>query len=158
VILPKRRDQVRMTDDELWAFIDSQKTVQLATIGRDGAPHLVPLWFAVDDGAIVLETFTKSQKVKNLERDGRATLLFEDGDVYNELRGASVTGKVELVRDVEQVHALHMQVLLRNTPEIPEEVLEKATKSMAHKKTAILVRPAECRVASWDHTKLDGIY
>jgi PPOX class probable F420-dependent enzyme len=147
-----------MTDAELWTFIEAQKSVQFATIGRDGAPHLVPLWFAIDDGAIVLETFTKSQKVKNLERDARATLLFEDGSVYNELRGASISGKVELVRDVERVHDLHMQVLLRNTPEIPREVLEEATKSMAHKKTAILVRPAECRVASWDHTKLGGVY
>ena len=147
-----------MSDDELWSFIDGQKTVQLATIGPDGAPHLVPLWFAVEDRAIVLETFTKSQKVKNLERDGRATLLFEDGEGYNELRGASITGKVELVRDVERVHDLHMQVLLRNTPEVPKDVLEEATRSMVHKKTAILLRPAECRVASWDHSKLGGIY
>ena len=147
-----------MTDEDLWDFIESQKTVQLATIGKDGAPHLVPLWFATEDGAIVLETFTKSQKVKNLERDARATLLFEDGDVYNELRGASITGKVELVRDLERVHELHMMVLLRNTPEIPKDVLEEATKSMAHKKTAILVRPMECRVASWDHSKLGGVY
>ena len=58
--MPKRRDQVAMTDDEMWAFIASQKTVQVATINRDGAPHLVPLWFALVDGAIVLETFTKS--------------------------------------------------------------------------------------------------
>lgn len=147
-----------MTDDELWSFIESQKTVQVATIGRDGAPHLVPLWFAIEGDAVVLETFTKSQKIKNLERDPRATLLFEDGDVYNELRGASITGEIELVRDVERVHDLHMQVLTRNTPEIPREVLEEATKSMAHKKTAVLVRPAKCKVASWDHTKLGGIY
>ena len=147
-----------MTDAELWSFIESQKTVQLATIGPDGAPHLVPLWFAIEDAAIVLETFTKSQKVKNLVRDPRATLLFEDGDVYNTLRGASIRGKVELVSEVERVHDLHMQVLTRNTPEIPREVLEEATKSMAHKKTAILLRPADCKVASWDHSKLGGVY
>ena len=154
----KKRDQVRMSDTELWSFIESQKTIQFASIGPGGAPHLVPLWFATLDGAIVLETFTKSQKVKNLERDARATALFEDGDEYAKLRGASITGKVELVRDVERVHELHMMVLLRNTPEIPKDVLEKATKSMAHKKTAILLRPADCRVASWDHSKLGGTY
>lgn len=154
----KRRDQVRMNDEELWSFIESQKTIQFASIGPDGAPHLVPLWFAIEDGAIVLETFTKSQKVKNLERDGRATALFEDGDEYAKLRGASITGPVELVRDVERVHELHMKVLLRNTPEIPEDVLEEATRSMAHKKTAILLRPTACKIASWDHSKLGGIY
>ncbi|HIF96591.1 MAG TPA: hypothetical protein EYQ54_06125, partial [Myxococcales bacterium] len=77
--MPKRRDQIRMTDDDFWQFVESQKTVQVATLQRDGATHLMPLWFALQDGAIVLETFTKSQKVKNLERDPRITLLFEDG-------------------------------------------------------------------------------
>lgn len=156
--MPKRRDQIRMTDDELWSFIESQKTVQLATIGKDGTPHVVPLWFGIEDGAIVLETFTKSQKVKNLERDARATLLFEDGEVYNELRGASITGKVELVRDLDRVHDLHMLVLRRNTPEVPEEALEAAVRGMVKKKTALLLRPAECRIASWDHRKLDVAY
>ena len=154
--MPNRRDQIRMTDDELWAFIEAQKSVQVATINRDGTPHLVPLWFAVDAGAVVLETFSKSQKVKNLERDPRISILFEDGHVYQELRGASISATAELVRDVERVHALHMKVLLRNTPEIPEHVLEEATRSMAPKKTAIVIRPE--KVVSWDHTKLDGIY
>lgn len=154
--MPKRRDQVRMSDDELWSFIATQKTVQVATLNRDGTAHLVPLWFAIEDGAIVLETFTKSQKVKNLQRDPRITVLFEDGATYEKLRGASIRATAELVTDVERVHALHMAVLKRNTPEIPEDVLENATRSMAPKKTAILVRPD--RVMSWDHGKLGGIY
>ena len=60
------------------------------------------------------------------------------------------------MRDLERVHALHMKVLLRNTPEIPEQVLEEATRGMAPKKTAIVIRPE--KVVSWDHGKLDGIY
>jgi len=156
--MPNRRDQVKMSEEELWSFIETQKSIQVATINRDGTPHLVPLWFGIEDGAIVLETFTKSQKVKNLERDPRISVLFEDGDEYNLLRGASMTGEVELVKDVERVHALHMNVLLRNTPELPEDVLEKASRSMAPKKTAILVRPSQFKVMSWDHRKLGGIY
>jgi PPOX class probable F420-dependent enzyme len=156
--MPNRRDQVKMSEEELWSFIETQKSIQVATINRDGSPHLVPLWFGIEDGAIVLETFTKSQKVKNLERDPRISVLFEDGDEYNLLRGASMTGEVELVKDVERVHALHMNVLLRNTPELPEDVLEKASRSMAPKKTAILVRPSQFKVMSWDHRKLGGIY
>jgi len=156
--MPKRRDQIRMSDEDLWSFIESQKTIQVATIGRDGLPHVVPLWFATLDGAIVLETFTKSQKVNNLERDPRLTVLFEDGDEYSKLRGASISGEAELISDVDRVHDLHMKVLMRNTPEIPVDVLDEASKKMAPKKTAILVRPAKCRVMSWDHTKLGGIY
>ena len=154
--MPKRRDQIAMSPDEFWSFAETQKSIQVATINRDGRPHLVPLWFAIQDGAFVLETFTKSQKVKNLERDPRITLLLEDGEEYSQLRGATIYGEAELVRDVERVHALHLQVLLRNSGEIPREVLEKASRGMAPKKTAILIEPE--RVISWDHRKLGGIY
>lgn len=154
--MPKRRDQIRLTDDALWAFIEEQKTVQVATINRDGTPHLMPLWFAVDEQTIILETFTKSQKVRNLERDPRISVLFEDGDTYEKLRGASIRATAELVHDDDRVHALHMKVLMRNTPELGEEVIEKVSRGMAPKKTAILIRPE--RVISWDHGKLGGVY
>ena len=154
--MPKRRDLVTMSDEEMWKFIETQKSVQVATLNKDGSPHLTTLWFAVDDGRVVLETFTKSQKVVNLERDPRIALLFEDGDVYNELRGVSINARAQLVHDAESVHRLHMAVLRRNTPEVPEDVLDKVTASMVHKKTAILIAPE--KVMSWDHRKLDGIY
>jgi len=153
--MPKRRDQISMTDAERREFIESQKTVQVATLNKDGTPHLVPLWFAVVDGDIVLETFTKSQKVVNLDRDPRLTLLLEDGDAYEELRGITIYAEAELVRDVERVHELHMAVLRRNT-DFPEDTLEKVTRGMAHKKTAIVAK--EKRHFSWDHRKLGGIY
>ncbi|MBW2288891.1 MAG: pyridoxamine 5'-phosphate oxidase family protein [Deltaproteobacteria bacterium] len=153
--MPKRRDKVAMTDAELQDFIESQKTVQVATINKDGTPHLVPLWFAVIDGEIVLETFTKSQKVVNLERDPRMTVLLEAGEVYEELRGATIYAEAELVRDFDRVHELHMAVLTRNT-DIPVETLDKVTRSMVPKKTAIVVKVKRC--FSWDHRKLGGIY
>jgi PPOX class probable F420-dependent enzyme len=154
--MPKRRDLISMTDEEMWAFIESRKSAQVATINRDGSPHLTTLWFAIEEGKIVLETFTKSQKVVNLNRDPRIALLFESGEVYDQLKGVSINANAELVTEVEDVHRLHMAVLLRNTPEIPADVLDKASAAMAPKKTAILVKPD--RVMSWDHSKLGGIY
>ena len=153
--MPKRRDLISMNDDEMWAFIDTQKSVQVATINRDGSPHLTTLWFAVIDGKVVLETFTKSQKIVNLKRDPRIAILFEDGDAYEDLRGVSINTTAELISEVEQVHALHMAVIQRNT-ELPEDVLDKASAAMAPKKTAILVK-AE-KAMSWDHRKLGGVY
>ena len=153
--MPKRRDAIRMTDAEVWKFIESQKNIQVATIGKDGSPHLTVLWFAIVDGNVVLETFTKSQKVKNLERDERITVLFEDGDVYEKLRGVSIRGRAELCREPKQVHDLHMAVLRRNT-EYDEQTLEAATSSMADKKTAIIIHPD--KIISWDHTKLEVTY
>ena len=103
----------------------------------------------------MLETFTKSQKVVNLERDPRITVLLEDGEVYEKLQGVSIYAEAELVKDVEKVHELHMAVLQRNT-DIPAETLEKVTRAMAPKKTGIVIKPK--RIISWDHGKLGGIY
>ena len=77
-----RRDAIRMSDDGMWKFIEEQKSLQVATIGRDGMPHLTTLWFAVVAGEIVFETFTKSQKIVNLRRDPRISVLLEDGLEY----------------------------------------------------------------------------
>lgn len=155
--MTKRRDLIRMSNEEVWAFIEQQKTLQVATNGRDGWPHLTSLWFALDEGDIVLETFTKSQKVKNLQRDDRITVLTETGTEYEELRAVVIYGRAELIQDVEEVHRLHMSVLLRNNSrDYPVEMLAEATRSMAHKKTAIRIKPE--RIVSWDHSKLDVPY
>ena len=104
-----------------------------------------------------MHPFPKSQKEKNLERDNRITLLFECGTEYEELKAVVLYGRAELVRDPEEVHRLHMAVLLRNnTRDYPEEMLVEATRSMVHKKTAIRVIPE--RIVSWDHSKLDVPY
>ena len=124
--MAKRRDLIRMTDEEVWAFVDGQRSLQVATINRDGTPHLSTLWFAPAAGALVFETFTKSQKIKNLERDPRVTLLLEDGEVYEELRGVMFSGVAELHGDPEEVHRLAASVMIRNTPGIPEDLLMEA--------------------------------
>jgi PPOX class probable F420-dependent enzyme len=154
--MPKRRDLIRMTEEEGWKFIETQKTVQVATVGKDGTPHVMPLWFAIDDGKIVLETFTKSQKVVNLVRNDRISVLFEDGEEYNQLRGISIQGRARLIQEHDEVHRLHLAVLVRNQPNVPVDVLEKATASMVSKKTAIVIEPD--RMISWDHGKLDVAY
>ena len=80
-----RRDRIRMTDDEMWSFIDEQKSLQVACHGRDGSIHLSTLWFALLDGKLAFGTYTKSQKIVNLRRNDRITVLLEDGLVYEQL-------------------------------------------------------------------------
>ena len=41
--MPSRRDAIKMTDDEVWAFLDGRHTLQTASINKDGTPHLVVL-------------------------------------------------------------------------------------------------------------------
>ncbi len=154
--MPKRRDSIRMSDEEVWAYIAERKNIHVATINRDGTPHLTTLWFALVDGNIVLETFRKSQKVKNLERDVRLTVMFENGLEYQQLRGVVIHARAELHNDVPTVHRLHKAVLLRNSADIGEELIEQASASMAPKKTAIVVRPE--KIISWDHGKLNVSY
>ena len=154
--MAKRRDAIRMTDDELWAFVAEQRSLQVATISRDGTPHLSTLWFAVIDGAIAFETFTKSQKVKNLERDPRITVLLEDGDVYDQLRGVTISGIAELRSDPADVLPIALAVGRRNESGIPGGLLEETSTRVASKRTAVVVRPL--RITSWDHRKLGGTY
>lgn len=149
-----RRDMIRMTPDEIDSFIESRKSLQVGTIEHDGSVHLSTLWFAVIDSKIVFETYTKSQKIKNLERDDRITVLLEDGLTYDTLRGVMIKGHARLVTAAGEVHPLALAVMRRNQPDLPEELLNQAAEQMALKRTAVIVEPI--RVVSWDHTKLGG--
>lgn len=145
-----------MTAAEQAGFIEAQKSLQVATINRDGTPHLSTLWFAMVDDAIVFETYTKSQKIRNLERDPRIACLLEDGEEYNQLRGVQINGTAELHTDQDEVHELARAVMIRNNPDVGAELLDEAARHMAAKRTAVVVK-AE-RVVTWDHRKLGGNY
>ena len=153
-----RRDQIRMTDAELATFLHEQRTVILATVGRDGWPHLMPLWFTVRDGEPWAWTYARSQKVRNLERDARATWQVEAGTSYEELRGVMVKARVELVRDVETVAAFGEELFRRYTglDPLPEPVLAMV-RAQAPKRVALRMVAVEPAV-TWDHGKLGGAY
>jgi len=155
-----RRDQIRMTEGELRDFLVGAQTIILNSIGPDGVPHPMPMWFGVeDDGAIVMTTFRKSQKVKNLERDPRVSLLVEDGATYPELRGAVLYGRAELIDDGERVLDILSAVARASQPDLGEEAVKAARSSLlatASKRVGIRIQPE--RVVSWDHRKLGGVY
>ena len=154
--MAKRRDSIKMSDDELWKFVEERKSLQVATIGADGAPHLTTLWFVIVDGEIAFETFTKSQKIVNLKRDPRIAVLVEDGLKYNELRGVAINGRAVLHEDPAVVLPYALAMVRRNQPEIPAEHVEAAAKMMAAKRTVVVVKPE--KIVSWDHRKLGGGY
>jgi len=149
-----------MTEGELRDFVASAQTIVINSIGPDGVPHPMPMWFGVeDDGAIVMTTFRKSQKVRNLERDPRVSLLVEEGAVYSELRGAVLYGKAELIDDADRVLDILSTVAMANQPEVDEESMKAVRKGLlatAKKRVGIRIRPE--RIVSWDHRKLGGVY
>ncbi|MGZ4168666.1 MAG: pyridoxamine 5'-phosphate oxidase family protein [Solirubrobacteraceae bacterium] len=151
-----RRDQIQMTEDELRAFVDEQRTVICATNGARGWPHLMPLWYVIRDADIWAWTYAKSQKVRNLERDPRATLQIETGDSYDQLRGVMFEVRTVVHRDTGEVAALGAQILARYgggsvSGEVNDAILGQARKRVG---LQFVVQ----RTSSWDHRKLGGAY
>jgi len=142
-----------MSAAELDAFLHEQRTVICATIDRDGAPHLMPLWYVVREGDLWAWTYAASQKVRNLERDPRATLVVEAGEHYDELRGVMLRTEAVIERAADFVAALGFALYERYlaTDRLPEEVRASIAKQ-APKRVAI--RFAERSRVSWDHRKL----
>jgi len=142
-----------MSAAELDAFLHEQRTVICATIDRDGAPHLMPLWYVVREGGLWAWTYAASQKVRNLERDPRATLVVEAGEHYDELRGVMLRTEAVIERAADFVAALGFALYERYlaTDRLPEEVRASIAKQ-APKRVAI--RFAERSRVSWDHRKL----
>ncbi len=146
-----QRDAIRMSDAELAGFLDRELVVSCASIGPDGWPHVMPLWFVVRDGALWVWTYATSQKVRNLERDPRATLLLEAGERYEELRGAMFKTRAEFERDPELVTALGLAIYARYYDELPHEVHQTVVRQ-APKRVGI--RFGLDSRATWDHRKL----
>src|SRR5260221_9407991 len=97
--MPKRRDLIRFTDAELEEFLGGRRVMNVATFNHDGSIHLVAMWYGFYEGKLAFETFTKSQKIRNLERDPRITILIESGDQYEELRGVEIVGAATVTHD-----------------------------------------------------------
>ena len=149
--MPSQRERIRMTDDEVAEFLTTERTVQVASIGPDGTPHLVPMWFAVVDGRIAFWTFAKAQKTLNLRRDPRVTCLLEAGESYGELRGLSITGRAEIHDDYDTVFKVGAAVYARYQGDMTH-ASRAGVEAEAKKRVAVFVTPQ--KTASWDHRKL----
>jgi PPOX class probable F420-dependent enzyme len=150
--VPSRRAQIQMSEEEMRAFVDEHKVMQVATIGPRGRPHLVPLWYVPDGLELRGWTFAKSQKARNLERDPRATIAIEDGIEYHELRGVMFECDVEVERETERV-AGYGEALVDRYHGGSQEVRE-SFRAQARKRVGLRFVPT--RLVSWDHRKLDG--
>ncbi|SES24206.1 PPOX class probable F420-dependent enzyme [Lentzea xinjiangensis] len=143
------RDLIRMTPAEVRSFLEGQRTLVVATIGRTGVPHLAPMWFALPDGDIAFCTDRKSQKVVNLRRDPRCSVLAEAGETYDQLRGVHMEGVAEFTPDLGRVVDA---VVARNFGEVgADETAREALRKAMSRRVAVLFRPV--RTASWDHRK-----
>jgi len=147
----KQRNQIVMTDEEITDFVARSRTGTMATIGLDGQPHLVAMWYGVLDGEIWIETKVKSQKVVNLRRNPRVSFLIEDGMTYDSLRGVSFEGVAEILDDPDTIFKVGVSVWERYNGPYTDD-LKPAIDMMMNKRVA--VRIVTDRIRSWDHGKL----
>jgi len=154
--MPSRRDQIRMTDQEIAEFLDAPRILHVATVNHDGTPHLMPVYYAMVDGKINFWTYTKSQKIKNLERDPRLTVMVEDGDSYGELRGVQINGCARLSTDPAALLQIGELLYQRYFEGAVNETARAGLEYSARKRTRVTVEPVH--IASWDHRRLGGVY
>ena len=156
------RKDITMTPAEIRDFLESGSTLQVATIGKDGTPHVAPMWYVLEGDEVVFRSFTKSQKIVNLLRDPRLTVLHERGLAYGELQGVMIQGTGRLIDDPAYVLELYRRLAAKypmvgpEPVELDDEALEQAFGRFASKNTAVVVEPR--KIVTWDHTKLGGAY
>ena len=151
-----RRDAIALTTDERRAFLADAMTIILVSIGRDGYPHAVPMWFIVeDDGCVYMTTYARSQKAVNLRRNPRVALLVESGVRYDQLKGVLMRGRAEVLDDLELCVRVLSRVHAKHVGELSGDVGE-LMRAQARKRVVLKITPE--RISSWDHRKLGGAY
>ena len=157
--MAKKRDQIKLSEAEVADFLDRQRVMNVGTVGQDGWPHMTSLWYVMRDAEPWAWTYAKSQKVRNLERDPRVTLLFESGEQYHELTGVMLKATAELHRDVETVAGVGEELFNRyqgGQAAAIDDSAREALRAQAAKRVAI--RFAVKDTITWDHSKLGGAY
>ena len=148
--MPERPD-IRLTPEEQAAFLRKNRRCALATLDQDGFPHLVAMNFAVRDGAYYMTSYGKAQKVLNIRRNPKVSLMVEAGSAYAELKGVMVRGHCELLDGPEAVS----QVFAWMAEDRQEPRPAGASRS-APKRVVLKIVPA--KTVTWDHSKLGGRY
>ncbi len=159
-----------MSAQEATAFLAEERTVTCATLGPSGWPHLMPLWYVLRESGpdepaprLWAWTYGVSQKVRNLEREPRATLQVEAGESYEELRGVMLECDVVVHKELDVVKALGREIFARYAAprgapavtDLPPEVAEMVDRQAAKR---VALEFVERRRATWDHRNLGGVY
>jgi nitroimidazol reductase NimA-like FMN-containing flavoprotein (pyridoxamine 5'-phosphate oxidase superfamily) len=149
----KRRDQIKLTPEEQATFLRDAKKVSLATLDREGFPHVVAMNFIARDGAILMTSYGKAQKVVNIRRNPKVAVMAETGRTYPDLRGVMIRGECEILEDKATVEATMHAIRQKDAG---DTVLASTPLTTAPKRVVLKVIPR--KIASWDHRKLGGRY
>ena len=140
------RGEAVLSDPLVAELLAARVIAVLATIEPDGSVHAVPMWWSAGESEILLATGSRSRKVRNLERDPRATFVLHDSRPGVEVCGASIRGRVEIVRGavaqplIARVHSRYVSD--RGL------ILGEVSEFLASDDVAIRLAPAT--VTTWD--------
>ena len=146
-----QRGQIKMTPEEVDAFLRERHSMTMSTISPDGSIHSVAMWYGFLEGAIAFETKKKAQKVQNLLRDPRLTCLVEAGETYDQLRGVSLVGTGEVIEEPDRLWELGVSVFERYNAPYTEE-MKPFVEVMLNKRVVVKLHVA--KTVTWDHRKL----
>ena len=149
------RDKIKMSDGDITQFLNDQLAIQVGTINKNGTPHLTTLWYATHNDSIVFHTYTKSQKILNLKRDNRATVLSESGDNFSNLKGVMIYSEANIIdgeSKSDKVLEIIEKVAVKYSDASVSKSYLKAMENQAKKRSAVILNPID--YISWDHSKL----
>ena len=149
------RDKIKMSEEELSSFLQKQISLQIGTINKDGSPHLTTMWYFYDGENFIFHTYTKSQKIINLKRDSRITLLTEAGNQYSDLQGIIVYGNAEIINGKDSLEEVIRYMEMVGEKYVKDEEGAQYIEGMklqAPKRSVVIVKPS--KFISWDHTKI----
>ena len=146
----RRGRRIAMSEDERDVFLTSERTCRVASSTAEG-PHVAPLWFIWDGGALWLYSIVESQRWRDLERDRRVAVVVDRGENYDELRGVELRGRVTPVGEVPRVGAAVAE--LRAVEALWSEKYAAGTDT-AHDGKHAWLRLDPSKIVSWDFRKM----
>lgn len=136
-----------MTDEEINAYLDSKPGwIMLTTISREGYPHSIPIGYFRLGDEIYMGCRAGTQKLKNIERNPRVSLLVESGSTMQDIKGVMIQGDASVITARDEVLRLMREAARqRGTPEdqLPAEP----------RPGAVYIRVARHKVITWDYGK-----
>jgi len=134
----------RLGDARIQEYLATKEVVVLATVGADGAPLAMPMWFLHDASAITMISMADTPKVRNLRGDPRVAVVAESVGAAGDIRGVTVRGRAAFLDDSAERRALVERLLAKYHPR-----LERLWSARAMPPDRVMFQIAPGHVRSW---------
>lgn len=126
-------------------FLKKQKILHLATMNRNGTPHLVPVWYKYIGKKFYIGTNTTTNKAKNIIKNNKVCFCIDAG-VWSPIDGVMGIGKAKIIKDKIKVKKIAGQILLRYF----KTLKGKSAKQLLDQ-TDCIIQITPLKVTSWHY-------